>query len=100
MGQKIQKPAIDIDCSVDQITFNVKSRSAVIRVNKKEQNKNPIQDKVVIDDMLVFMDDLGYTTTQKNGIKKLFKQMIAHSFGIAETELTEEVFPPDPESET
>ncbi len=91
MKQTIQKPAVDVVYSVDQITVNVNSKQAIVRVTKEELNEYPVSTKVVFD-ILEFLTEEGYTATQKTGIKKMFKQMIAKAWGIAEAELTGDIF--------
>ena len=94
MEQTIQKPATDVIKSVDQITINVKSRQVIVRVTTTEPEGTPVSNKVVFD-IVEFLNDEGYSATQKTGIKLLFRQMIAKAWGLLESELTGEVFPVD-----
>ncbi len=92
MEQIIQKPASDINHSVDQITFNVKTRQAIVRVTKTETGENPTSTKIIFD-MVDFLNDEGYSAAQITGIKLMFRQMIAKAWNLTEAELTGEVFP-------
>jgi len=98
MPQIISKPARDVEHDVDQVTFNIKSKSVVTRVLKSVEGERPISDKVIIPNIKVFMEDLGYTANQIQGVKQLFREIIANAYEIAEEDLIEDPFidPPVP----
>lgn len=99
MKQTITKPSVDVIHTVDQITIDLNSKSAIVRVEKQVEGEQANSTKVRFK-ILPFLIDEGYTTQQITGIKLMFKQMIAKAFGIAEAELTDELFPVDIEEPT
>ena len=91
MKQIITKPAVDVTYSVDQITIDLPTKSAIIRVSK-DDSESISQTKVRFE-VLPFLQDEGYTESQITGIKTMFRQMVAKAFGIAESELVDTLFP-------
>lgn len=94
MIQKTNLPSTEIENFIEGININVDTKQAIVRIMKTipGEQSQPIKKIVDIKQLII---NKGYTSTQINGLKKFFKQIIAEALLIEETEITGEIFPDD-----